>query len=315
MSYDLLFGAKNGDAPPSEADLAAYFEGRTHYQVDGQEVLYQNDDTGVYFIFYLEHSLDPEEIAELKEAGEVPFPAFASLNINFFRPHVFGLEAAPEIAAFVRHFDLAVDDPQSDDDATGAFSEPRFLRGWNRGNAFAYRAILNHDPDQTLYSLPGDILEASWRWNLERNDLQERLTEAGNDVFVPKVSFLLPPGNSTPMTMAVWPDGISALIPQVELLYISRRVYAPRRFLRRKEDVAVATWDEALPLLETFDQCEASLPYRELYYQDVPPAVAAFISGLPATETESCQLVSADSILSQELLDSARAPSAGSDET
>ena len=90
MSYDLFFKPRRGDADSSQ--FAEYFRNRRHYKVDVPEVLYENEDTGVYFMFDLEREPDEDEGTHYPVA----------LNLNYFRPSFFGLEAEPEVTAFVR---------------------------------------------------------------------------------------------------------------------------------------------------------------------------------------------------------------------
>ena len=78
MSYDLYFEAGAGKKLDAKS-FGAYFRARRHYQVENGQAVYQNEDTGVYFIFD-----EPQE-------GVVAF------NLNFLRPHVFALEAAGEL--------------------------------------------------------------------------------------------------------------------------------------------------------------------------------------------------------------------------
>src|SRR5262249_38215064 len=132
MSYDLYFRAR-GSSPSSMDDMRAWFEKRARYRfhgtADSGQAAYENEATGVYFQFDFE-TVDHEP--------ETPPVLPIAFNMNYFRPHVFGLEAEPEVAAFVRHFELGVEDPQgaiagADYDAAG------FLRGWDEGNRAAYR--------------------------------------------------------------------------------------------------------------------------------------------------------------------------------
>jgi hypothetical protein len=135
MSYDLYFRPRTGEL--TESAFNAYFRDRPHYKMEGAQAWYQNEDTGVYFLFERQDS-EPQPDDE----GEA-FPA--TLNVNYFRPSYFGLEAQPEVTAFVRAFDMTVSDPQLDGMGEGEYVAERFLTGWNKGNEFGYEAILR-DP-------------------------------------------------------------------------------------------------------------------------------------------------------------------------
>ena len=308
MSYDLYFGCRNGGPPPKRPDLVAFFQARAHYRIDGADAVYENSDTGVYFVFGL------EELPDDEDSDPDPFPCAASFNINYFRPHVFGLEAAPELAAFVRHFDWAIDDPQNDGMGREAFSEAGFLKGWNAGNALAYHAIARQHPDESLLALPGEALEAAWRWNRGREALQQELCNRGRDVFVPKISLVAGPKGAeeaaSPRTIAVWPDAIPCALPQVDLLFMPRRKLAPRGLLRRKQDVTVAAWAEAAALIEAFALAEAALPYRLLDYPAAPGEITAFVSGCAAVTQKDFRMLTNDQVLNLELLQDARVTAA-----
>ena len=135
MSYDLFL---KSNAAALDADgFEAYFDTRPNYTVNNGQAFYENEDTGVYFSF--DYASD--------EAETVAF------NLNYFRPHFFGLEAAPEVAAFISAFNLNIHDPQTDGMGDGPFSVEGFLRGWNAGNRFGYRAVLSQDerPETQVY--------------------------------------------------------------------------------------------------------------------------------------------------------------------
>ena len=299
MSYDLYFGTKNGREPPSRGDLTAYFDGRACYRVTGSQATYDNRDTGVYFHFDLADSTEPEILAEL---GEDAFRHFASFNINYYRPHIFGLEAAPELAAFIARFDLATNDPQVDGRGRKPFSEEGFLAGWNDGNIDAYQNFAKDFSGEEFHALPAEILEAVWRWNRDRGAHQERL---GQNVFVPKISMVTTREGSQPKTMVVWPDALPCVLPRVEMIFIPRQQLAPRRLFLRHEDLAVTNWADAAPLILGFRQVPGPLPYWKLDYESPPKEVAAFVAGLEPVRKDDFQMLGNDQVLTLELLQAA----------
>src|SRR5207248_9248706 len=67
-----------------------------NYELNDAQALYSNEDSGVYFAFeFLQQDGDDEEG---RDTSLLP----VSFNLNYFRPHAFGLEAEPELSAFVR---------------------------------------------------------------------------------------------------------------------------------------------------------------------------------------------------------------------
>lgn len=161
MSYDLFFRSRLPESRFSRDDFVRHFTGRLRYEVKESQAWYSNEDSGVYFAFdYSERGEDPDKEDET-DSSLIP----VAFNLNYFRPHAFGLEAEPEVAAFVREFDLTVSDPQMSGMGDGEYSTEGFLRGWNVGNTFGYRAILSQDSGQTSLSLPSSQIEVLWRWN------------------------------------------------------------------------------------------------------------------------------------------------------
>jgi len=278
VSYDLSFHAREGAPPLTETAFVGHFADRPGYRAPGE---YANEDTGVYFTF-----------AYVDEEG-------ATFEINFHRPHVFALEAEPEIASFVESFHLLVEDPQIDGAGFGDFSREAFLRGWNHGNRFALHASASER--QRPPTLPSAEIERCWRWNLQRRDLQDRL---GDDVFVPKIMF--GQKDARVVTVCAWPDAIPLALPFVDLIAVARRALAPRSFFRGLRP------DTSFVPRSTFDRVLDKLPCIELdaqsRYVDVSSPSAALEelvrkmrAGDPALE-----MLSVDEILDAEPVDAAR---------
>src|SRR4051812_9742286 len=151
MSYDLYFQKKNQKSL-SRQEFANYFSSRPHYKIENRQAIYENDDTGVYFIF--EHN----EAESLEKTEDPSAYSPAILILNFLRPHIFALEAEPEVAAFVRQFGFTIADPQDDGNPGSTYDREAFLRGWNAGNKFAFNAIGQSSPELKKLYIPGPTL-------------------------------------------------------------------------------------------------------------------------------------------------------------
>jgi hypothetical protein len=287
MSYDLFFQPRQGYI--DENAFKDYFSSRLNYTVNMPQAWYQNEETGVYFVFELSQG---DEIEEGEEQYAV------SLNINYFRPSYFILEAEPEVTAFVKHFDLLVSDPQTDGMGDGEYSADLLIRGWNHGNAFGYSAILNDPANRPdVKHLPTDILKKSWSWNLQRVALQNEL---GESVFVPKIIYLVMDGK--PVTAATWPDGIPIAVPEVDYFIVPRKELAPRKFFRRVEDHTFISYVAALPILEKYRSQENS---KFILGYDAPPKdVVDFVQNIPRVQLVISG-VAPDSMLDTELVQNA----------
>jgi hypothetical protein len=248
MSYDLFFKARGGVMDWGAAER--FFAGRARYKEGG---LYENENTGVYFVIDINNNF--EENRQM------------SLNLNYFRPHVFGLEAAPEIEAMVEALDLKVDDPQIQGMGMSAeFSREEFLRGWNEGNRVGYRAVLGREGGPgKVYTWSADKIERIWTWNYARETEQEK---AGDDLFVPKISAI--DVNGEAQTFAVWPAA-QTLIPTVDWLFFPCAPDGPSR-----KDWTLIRWTEVLPFIERYRTVRNRTECYLLDFQELPSDIARF---------------------------------------
>jgi hypothetical protein len=283
VSYDLYFKPRSGVLDLHET--AAYFSSRPNYEVNPTQAWYQNEETGVYFVFEMQSREETE--------GTEHCPV--ALNINYFRPSYFIEEAEPEITAFIRMFDMVVEDPQAHGMGTGEYSAELLKTGWNHGNEFGYAAILG-DPEnrKNVTSLPSATLHDVWSWNFNRRRLQDDLGEK----FVPIVLFILLDGNVK--TSAVWPDGIPIAVPKVDCLIVPRKELAPRRLFKRVEDRTIVALEDVLQVLEKYGT--ADMDGTIILDYDTPTGeIAKFIASLPPDERDIKRLV-ADQVLDRELV-------------
>ena len=204
MSYDLFFHSKK---PPTVAAMKAYFKKQPHFTIHDKRAGYENEVTGVYFGFdFLD---EPDE-------GRAP----VAFNLNYFRPHVFGLEAEPAVTAFVAEFKLGIQDPQSEGMGDGPYSPEGFLRGWNAGNRFGHRAIMSHESAPTPLTLPQAKVEGMWRWNRGKEHAMEYLMDNIGDVppcFVPTV-MPMQTAETEVKTLVIWDSEMAVAIPDVDLV-------------------------------------------------------------------------------------------------
>lgn len=300
MSYDLFFRSAP-DAPCITPEaFREHFRARKHYTVQDSQAWYANEDTGVYFSFDLpseREAPDPDD----PDAEEF-VPEDASFNLNYYRPHVFGLEAEPEVAAFVSRFQPFIDDPQSHGMGEGPYSSEGFLKGWRHGNQFAHSAVLASGPlDAPPLTLPAATIERFWRWNLNRAALQERIGEA---IFVPRVMFFASSG--APISFVVWTDGMAAFLPVVDSVMVVRAALGPRRFLRRRQDLALVPWSAVHAATVGYPEGGTDLVYRILEYPQCPAVIARWIGSLSPTK-DMPKGIGLDQILDRETLDTAPA--------
>ncbi len=286
MSYDLFFSFPT---PVARRDVEAWFRKRRNYEVHDSAV-YQNGDTGVYFVFEFEGDA-PDALQRV------------SFSLNYFRPHVFGLEAEPEVRAFVERFHPQMEDPQMNGMGTGPYSTEGFLTGWNTGNAFGYESILSQQKSTAAFvSLPEAKFEAIWRWNHALNGVQGEL---GETVFVPRIMMFKVDG--VLKSVAVWSDGIPTLLPEVDAVLVYRDELAPKPLFRRKvKDHCLVRHKQLDGILTPLSDDGYALRVRVPTYIDAPKAVRSFVCGL-GKSTARMEGIAMDSVLGDELFQRCRA--------
>lgn len=293
MSYDLFFQARKTGATVTYDEFADYFSSRRHYDVKEGQAWYTNEDTGVYFVFEFDTSDDAAE-----QGAEPLLPV--TFNLNYFRPHPFGMEAEPEVRSFVTTFGLLVCDGQVMGMGEGEYSTDGFLRGWNSGNEFGYRAMVSQAPDALPMTLTSAIIQSCWLWNYQR---EARQTAIGESAFVPRIVFIDRDGKVA--SAVIWTDGIPSLLPEVDLLLVPRKRFAPRRLFRSStEDMVTLEWPQIAPVLKRFQRSMSELACFELFYAETPDDIAQLIRKArpPAVAPQG---LSFDQVLNQELVEAA----------
>jgi hypothetical protein len=279
MSYDLYFDLSQ---PTLCADIERHFRERPHYQVNDAAV-YQNANTGVYFQFNWPRDSAVDRVSRV------------AFNMNYFRPHVFGLEAEPEVRAFVARFSPKVEDPQMG--GMVSYARERFLSGWNTGNEAAYGGILQmQQPTRKLYTLPSADLERIWRWNLLIEQTQAKF---GQSLFVPRIMLLAVNGELT--TAVAWGDGIPELIPEVQAVFVVRDELSSDSVAHNSAKDRCLIRQSALDaVLAPLVDSGYPLRVRSPSYNKPPAAVRTFIKSLAAT-SDHITGISFDSVLDREL--------------
>lgn len=296
MSYDLFFH-KPG---LTESQFSAYFSGRANYQMGPRQAVYENEDTGVSFMFEFgrdENDEDEQEADEL--VSERPD---ASFNLNFFRPHYFALEAEPEVRAFIERFDLQISDGQVEGMGDGPFTTDGFLRGWNKGNEFAYRAFLKmEDGPEVVASLPTAELDSIWGWNYAHKQYQEKL---GERVFVPRIMFLTI--DSKLCSVSTWAEGIPSLLPITDGLLIGRKPTGFRRLFKRDWESCYVPFEAARRVLPSQPVASTyARPAILLDYVSPPSEIVQFIKSLKPME--QFDGIHPSQVLNRELVERAQA--------
>ncbi|HYT88607.1 MAG TPA: hypothetical protein VEL76_07850 [Gemmataceae bacterium] len=307
MSYDLYLYRREGAKPLKKKGFQDYFKGRTNFTLKGIQAHYHNEKTGVYFTFDYNDGKgkdsDPEDPHAVHE--------HIYLNVNYFRPHIFGLEVERILTALVKDLDLVVSDPQNEGMGDGEYTPEGFLRGWNAGNRFGHQAYLAMEQKgETLipqhHVLPAKTLRACWEWTYGIDALYEHFHADDIDVFIPRVMYALCDGKL--QTLCVWPQLIPMALPVVDLVLVMRNEL-PKRFAKGVDPAnAVVPWKEVRKAASAFEVISGKkapgLKYLLLDYgkaENAPPELVEFVRRLPAFSGQ-LQLIATDQILDEELV-------------
>lgn len=280
MSYDLFF--KSGNRPLSKRQLTSYFAQRDCYTIKADQALYSNEDTGVYFCF--------DYVADN--------PLAVAFNLNYFRPHFFGLEAAREVSAFVATFGLSLHDPQVDGMGDGPFSTDGFLRGWNAGNRFGYKTYLSSDDRPQIHVYPTSGLEQVWNWNFNRKSLQDHF---GDGIFVPIIMFMGVEGRNQARTSIVWPDAHPIYMPKTDLVFLIRDELSSSPGVNGSYETTVVEWSEIELVIGGYPYDEKTGCYR-LEYDSAPPSLSDFVRAIPLVPHDRIAGLPYDTVLNAELV-------------
>jgi hypothetical protein len=257
--------------------MRSYFQGRDHYHVSDAQAFYENEATGVTFSFN-EHDVEKNAGSPVDVRGERWYLDLlpVAFNINYFRPHIFGLEAEPEVTKFVEYFDLLVYDPQIDGMADGIYTPGGFLKGWNSGNDFAHSALFSASPSTEIHALPTAKLEAYWRWNMANDMLQERYEEKG--LFIPHIWFVTYRGKVC--SAVSWAEGIEIALPMVDVILTYRSPTRLAKLAGGKPEQLVVKVADILPRLEHFERSADPLDHFLVHFGGEPGRVASELAKL-----------------------------------
>ncbi|MBY0233035.1 MAG: hypothetical protein K2W96_27450, partial [Gemmataceae bacterium] len=296
MSFDMTFHPRPGTTL-TRAEFNAYFAGAEDWSLDGAEANYHNEDTGVYF--HLSHREPDAGAAKGKAAEEGGGPRLW-FSINFCRPRFFGREARSVLAGVADDLGLMIHAEDGEAIEDGEELSEEMLRQWNQGNDWACRAILAMSGTTGLHPVPAKVLEECWLWTYQREQYAQGLFEAGSDVFVPRVMWLLHEGRAK--SLAVWPNLLPTAIPKVDLVYVGRNEMPAGKKGRRTKP-ALVPWDEVRKAMKGYKvKKDAPLPYLLLDFgraEDAPEEAARYVHGLEPVEGK-LEGLSPDKLLDEE---------------
>jgi hypothetical protein len=211
MSFDLWFSTKDRSRIVDVDDIKSWFAMRPNYDkeaLESHQGVYQNDDTGVYFIFEFGNCIDSDD-----HLSSVHVPQIV-LFLNFLRPRFFAMECANEIQDLVQHFSLEVSDQQEATDEFLEFNADKFINSYVKSNRWAIAEMGSRD-ELNLQIKPSNELETVWRWNYNK---RSRASLLEVDVFIPRIVWFV--SDTKVSSGFVWPEGIPTLMPPSDAVYL-----------------------------------------------------------------------------------------------
>ena len=277
MSYKLFLRPRSNLTLES---IQGYFSKRAHYQPEQTQFHYKNEQTGVYFSF-----------STTSVVSEIIF----SMNINL--PSFFAFEAEEELRQITEDLGLMLLDTQKKG-IGGDYDGETFLKDWSNQINFASEAFKRVQQKQDhkirIYTLPQKELHEMWSWNKNRVLYQEHL---GDAYYVPPVWPVKI--NDMITTSTMWPDGIPTFLPQTHYIIVARDKIGSVSAPQSKHNIAIASWQQAFPVIENYSEKIQDDGYLLNGYTEVPEDVQKFIVNLPPAE--HFERISFDNILDQEL--------------
>jgi hypothetical protein len=292
VSFDLSLFPREGQPPLDRETFLGYFQGKLFEQSDDQ-VSYSNQDTGVYFSLTWYGGRESNESDEEGTPRPWRQQPYVHFNMNYYRPHTFGLEAERVLTPFVGKFGLVVDDPQTEGMGQGEYSPEGFLQSWNAGNRFAASAMrqMKQRGEKMLtgtLSLPSESNRLIWEWNYTREEICEELLEGELiGVFVPLIMLFREADQVR--TFCIFPNLVPTAIPKVDRVFILRTELPEPYDGDSKETPGWVSWDELRATAAEFEVREedAPLPFLLLFGEDyasqetAPRNLARWVAGLP----------------------------------
>lgn len=295
MSYELFFSQQKQVEPPDYTEFVAFFQDRKNYLLEENHAHYQNVDSGIYFYFEFDADLpERDKDEQLQEANFKLIPIV--FDIHLFRPHVFALEAADELEAFINHFELHVVDPQSEGMGEGLFNRAEFLQGWNHSNAFAVEAICDQHPEHPFPCTPAARIKQYWRWNMARENYEATLD---GEAYVPKFNFIWV--DDQVHTAVIWGDAGPLALPEVDFVILVNHEIRDDFKEGDEPEVMLAPWSDITPWLAQYGHKEeAETDHWLVEYETIPEDLKQW--WLNYHGSQDFKIMTLDQILDEEIV-------------
>ena len=229
MSFDIYFVSEKNQS--IDKDSFQKYISQLRYM--GQEQIYHNPDTGVYFGFAF------DEVDETEETISIPTgykrTGFVA-SINLIRPRFFAEEMMPIVEDICANLGLLVIDPQnhaiSGDGSPKEANSQELIESWAKRNKTAIMIFKEHVglPHGGLPPyISRDKAEYWWDYQFHYQDLTN---EFDGNVFVPNILLVKKSAENEVTTAITWSDSIPFIFPECDQVILVNT--KQKRFLSRK---------------------------------------------------------------------------------
>ena len=197
-----IYSAK--DSKTTAKDLQAFLNVQPHFRPEQNgEYVYENENTGVYFVVG-------------NEPVERPASGLRSLEkafiVNYGRAEFFVLEAFPVIADICNKLGLLVDNEQ--EGKPRKVNAAQLHKEWLHTNdSFLREMAQKHDSEETGAAyMPRKASNELWRFLVGKEALQDKMVAEEKDVYVAQPLFFRDREYKV-VTAVAWPAAIPIVIP------------------------------------------------------------------------------------------------------
>lgn len=246
MSYDLAFYSKS---KINQDKLFEFLKSLQIFKLSDKnfdkhcQFWYQNPETNVYFSFDLDKT---------KLDNELSFKGFfdtgLSFNMNFIRPSIFKEEAFPIVDMIVKKFNLFIVDPQGKNKPT-KYSLKQLKESWELSNVKATKQFEKEngfkEDISNGYPLERKQINYIWRWQSNRNKMQDNVGKVGGVEFVPNIFIHLYKKRVT--SFFSWSIDIPCYFPVTDKICV---VFETKKIFGKSHTVKVFKWHDIFNLLK-----------------------------------------------------------------
>lgn len=176
---------------------------------------YNNPDTGVFCRFLYRIVDEAQNGAE----RDPEFGGYTGLQfkVDLVRPSSFGWEALPLAIEVAEKLSCRILLPGEPVKPPASPNWLALFNDWDRQNRQLIKQVLQREEEE-IFAIDSDALHTWWEWMRNRVALQEKV---GDRYMVGRVAFLKEQETGRLVRVAVWPNLMPLLVPDIDYLIVS----------------------------------------------------------------------------------------------